>query len=226
MSPRSPRNPHWQRRCAAFLIDFLVLATVALLFTTTWWRVDLREADVAIDGLRTTMDATMARALDIDLDPASFYASLLSDPSLRTAVAAFTHSVTHATLIVAFAYALLSAAWNLGGELSSWQGSLGKHLLGLRVVDISGKRATFAQLVVRQLAAGLSWFTLNIGHLLAWWPPFRSLHDRIADTRVLATADAGPLPAWGRATLSIALLTAILLPILCAVWMAMRLTTP
>ncbi len=226
MSPPRPRNPHWQRRCAAFLIDFGILATAALALTASWWRVDLREADAAIDSLRSTMDATMAHALDTNADSASFYASLLSDPSLRGAVAAFAHHATGAIVAVAFAYALLSAAWNLGGELSSWQGSPGKHLLGLRVVDVSGKRATFAQLFVRQLAAGLSWFTLNIGHLLAWWPPFRSLHDRIADTDVVATPGAGPLPAWGRATLSIALLAAVLLPVLFATWLAMRLTTP
>lgn len=221
-----PRNPHWQRRCAAFLIDFLVLATAALALTATWWRVDLREADTSIDALRSTMNATMAQALDTNADAAGFYASLLSDPSLHAAVTAFAHHATRATMVVAFAYALLSAAWNLGGELSSWRGSPGKHLLGLRVVDVSGRRATFAQLFVRQLAAGLSWFTLNIGHLLAWWPPFRSLHDRIADTNVAATPGAGPLPAWGRATLSMALLVAVLLPLLCAIRLAMRLTTP
>ena len=172
------------------------------------------------------MNAAMANALGTNADPASFYASLLSDPSLHAAVTAFAHHLTRATLVVAFAYALLSAAWNLGGELSSWQGSPGKHLLGLRVVDVSGRRASFAQLFVRQLAAGLSWFTLNLGHLLAWWPPFRSLHDRIADTNVVAAPGARPLPAWGRATLSIALLVAIWLPILCAMRLAMRLTAP
>ncbi|MBS0217875.1 MAG: RDD family protein [Proteobacteria bacterium] len=226
MNPRSPRNPHWQRRCAAFLIDFLVLATVALLLTATWWRVDLSEADTAIDSLRSTMDATMVRALDTNADATGFYASLFSDPSLHAAMTAFANHVSSAIVIVAFAYALLSAVWNLGGELSSWQGSPGKHLLDLRVVDISGKRATFAQLFVRQLAAGLSWLTLNMGHLLAWWPPFRSLHDRIADTSVVAAPGAGPLPAWGRTTLSVVSLLAILLPILFATWLAMRLTTP
>ncbi len=226
MNPPRLRNPHWQRRCAAFLADFAALAAAALLLTASWWRADLREADAAIDSLRSTMDATMAHALDANADPASFYASLLADPSLHAAVAAFARHVTGAILVVTLAYALLSAAWNLGGELSSWQGSPGKRLLGLRVVDASGKRAPFAQLMVRQLAAGLSWFTLNIGHLLAWWPPFRSLHDRIADTNVVASPGTGPLPGWGRTTLSIALLAAILLPILFAVWLAMRLTTP
>lgn len=226
MKPPPLRNPHWQRRCAAFLIDFGVLATVALIATTPWWRADLRQADAAIDALRSTMNATMAHALDTDADASGFYASLLSDPALRNAVTAFAHHLSNATLVVAFSYALLSAAWNLGGELSAWQASPGKHLLGLRVVDVSGKRAAFAQLLVRQLAAGLSWLTLNLGHLLAWWPPYRSLHDRIAGTEVVAAPGSGPLPAWGRAALSTALLAMILLPILFATWLAMRLTTP
>lgn len=226
MSPPPLRNPHWQRRCGAFLIDFIVLAATALLLTVPWWRAELREADAAIDALRATMDTTMSRALDTGADPASFYASLFSDSTLHATVAAFAHHVTAAILVVAVAYALLSAAWNLGGELSAWQGSPGKHLLGLRVVDVSGRRAPFGQLLVRQLAAGLSWLTLNLGHLLAWWPPFRSLHDRIAGTTIVAASASGPLPAWGRTLLSITLLAAILLPILFAAWLAMRLTTP
>lgn len=226
MNPPPLRNPHWQRRCAAFLIDFIVLATSALVLSAPWWRADLREADAAIDALRLAMNTTMANALDSGVDPASLHASLLLDPALRGAVAAFVHHLTSATLDVALAYALLSAAWSLGGELSSWQGSPGKHLLGLRVVDASGKRAPFAQLLVRQLAAGLSWLTLNLGHLLAWWPPFRSLHDRIAGTDVVAAPGSGPLPAWGRMLLLIALLAAVLLPILFATWLAMHLATP
>jgi len=221
-----PRNPHWQRRCAAFLIDSLALALLALAVSVPWWRADLRRADAALDALRSTMNATMARALETGDDPAGFYASLLADPALRAAVTAFAQHVTGAIVVVTVAYALLSAAWNLGGELSAWQGSPGKHLLGLRVVDASGKRAGFAQLLVRQLAAGLSWLTLNLGHLLAWWPPFRSLHDRIAGTDVVAPADSGPPPAWARAALSIALSLAIVLPVVFAAWLAMRLTAP
>lgn len=226
MSPPPLRNPHWQRRCAAFLIDFGVLATAALVMTSAWWRVDLREADSAIDGLRTTMDATTANALDAGANASGFYASLFSDPTLHVAVTAFTHHVADAILVVAIAYALLSAAWNLGGELSSWQGSPGKHLLGLRVVDAARRPTSFVQLLVRQIAAGLSWLTLNIGHLLAWWPPFRSLHDRIAGTDVVAIPGSGPLPGWARALLRIATLAAIVAPILFATWLAMRLTTP
>ncbi|MBW8822958.1 MAG: RDD family protein [Xanthomonadales bacterium] len=192
MNPPPLRNPHWQRRCAAFLIDFGALATAALVVTAPWWRTDLRDADAAIDGLRATMDATMANALGSGADASGFYASLLSDPALRAAVVAFAQHGSGAIFTVAIAYALLSAAWNIGGELSPWQGSPGKHLLGLRVVDVSGRRAPFAQLLVRQIAAGLSWLTFNLGHLLAWWPPFRSLHDRIAGTDVVATTGSGP----------------------------------
>ena len=32
-------------------------------------------------------------------------------------------------------YALLALAWHVGGELSPWQGSPGKHVLGLKVTD-------------------------------------------------------------------------------------------
>ena len=226
MKPPPLRNPHWQRRCAAFLIDFTFLVAVALALTTTWWRRDLSAADATIDALRSAMNAAMANTFDSTGDASGVYASLLADPALNAAMMTFAHHLTNATLVVCVAYALLSAAWNLGGELSSWQGSPGKRLLGLRVVDISGRRAPFAQLLVRQIAAGVSWLTLNLGHLMAWWPPFRSLHDRIAGTDVVAPAGIGPLPGWGRTLLSIALLAAVLLPILFAAWLATRLATP
>ncbi len=220
------RNPHWQRRCAAFAFDFLVVAAVALALSAPWWRADLRAADAAIDVLRSTMDATMAHALETGSNPAGFYATLLADPALQSAVTAFVHRVSAAIFAATLAYALFSAVWHVGGELSSAQGSPGKRLFGLRVVDRSGNPAAPAQLLLRQAASGLSWLTLNAGHLLAWWPPFRSLHDRIAGTEVVAPAGIGPLPAWARGALSAAFMAAILLPIVFAAWLAMRLTTP
>ena len=220
------RNPHWQRRCAAFAFDFMIVAAVALALSAPWWRADLRAADAAIDALRSTMDATMARALEAGSNPASFYAALLADPALRAAVRMFVQRASAAIFAATLAYALFSAVWHLGGELSSAQGSPGKRLLGLRVVDRSGSPATPAQLLLRQAASGLSWLTLNAGHLLAWWPPFRSLHDRIAGTDVVAPAGIGPLPAWAKGALSAIFMAAILLPILLSAWLAMRLTTP
>ena len=220
------RNPHWQRRCAAFAFDFLIVAAVALAVSAPWWRADLRAADVAIDALRSTMDATMAHALETGSSPAGFYATLLVDPALQSAVTAFVQHVSAAIVAMAVAYALFSAVWHLGGELSSAQGSPGKRLFGLRVVDRSGRDAVFAQLLVRQAASGLSWLTLNAGHLMAWWPPFRSLHDRIAGTDVVAPTGIGPLPAWAKGMLSAATIAAILLPILFAAWLAMRLAAP
>ncbi|PNS08647.1 RDD family protein [Solilutibacter silvestris] len=226
MRPPPLRNPHWQRRCAAFLIDFTALTPLSLLLTAPWWRADLRAAAATIDTLRSAMNGAMANTPSIDADASALYARLLSDPVLHAAVTTLAYRITDAVLVVTAAYAVLSAAWNLPGEQSSWQGSPGKHLLGLRVVDASGYRATFWQLLLRQLAAGLSWLSLNLGHLLALLPPFRSLHDRIADTDVVTNRDTSPLPPWARALLAIATLAVILLPILAAVWLALRLTTP
>lgn len=226
MRPPPLRNPQWQRRCAAFVVDFIVLTTVALLLTMPWWRTSLREADSTLDTLRAAMNGAMANALGNDADASGFYAHLFVDPALHASMMLFVHRATNAILVFALAYAVLSALWNLGGELSDWQGSPGKHLLGMRVIDASGRRAVFPQLLVRQLAAGLSWFTLNLGHLMAWLPPFRSLHDRIAGTDVVVTPDTGPLPAWARALLAAATLAAIVLPLLAVTWMAMRLSTP
>lgn len=226
MRPPPLRNPQWQRRCAAFVIDSTVLAALALLLAMPWWRSDLRDADSVLDALRAAMNDAMTNALGSDAGTGSMYARLFADPALHASMMLFVHRVTDAILVVALAYAVLSALWNLGGELSGWQGSPGKHLLGLRVVDASGRRAVFPQLFLRQLAAGLSWLTLNLGHLMAWLPPFRSLHDRIAGTDVVVAPDVGPLPAWARVLLHLATLAAIVLPLLAVAWLAMRLSTP
>ena len=86
------------------------------------------------------------------------------------------------------------------GVASPLQGSPGKRVFSLKVVDPAGGRPSFARAAGRHLAAGLSWLTLNIGHLLALPAPHRALHDRIAGTRVLRDGEARRLPraaaAW------------------------------
>ena len=57
--------------------------------------------------------------------------------------------------------------------------------------------------LLRFLAAGLSWLTLNIGHALVAFKPHLALHDHASGTRVLAAHDRPPMPAWARAWLAL-----------------------
>lgn len=68
---------------------------------------------------------------------------------------------------------------------SSWQGTLGKKALGLRVTDEYGQRITFLRATGRHFAKYLSWMTLCIGFLMVAFTERRqALHDFIAGTLV------------------------------------------
>lgn len=70
-------------------------------------------------------------------------------------------------------------------EASSYQGTIGKWLVGLRVEDEAGYRLEMGQSFARFFSGTASWATLNIGHLMAGWrPDGRAMHDLIAKTRV------------------------------------------
>ena len=75
-----------------------------------------------------------------------------------------------------------------GTESASWQGSIGKHMLGLRVVGKSGERISFRCASLRYLLKPISMLVLLMQALggttaLSYTYPF---HDRICKTRVLA----------------------------------------
>jgi uncharacterized RDD family membrane protein YckC len=68
---------------------------------------------------------------------------------------------------------------------SSWQGTLGKRALGLRVTDEYGQRITFMRATGRHFAKYLSWITLCIGFIMVVFTERRqALHDFIAGTLV------------------------------------------
>lgn len=127
--------------------------------------------------------------------------ALLHDPALRHTMAATEAAVLAMTLPPMIVFAVLGAAYHIGSEASGWQGSLGKRLNGLRVVDQAGRPLKLVHATGRYLAGAASWATLNLGHLLVTLPPqHRALHDRLAGTQVLAR-HPGPLSKGARAWL-------------------------
>lgn len=93
----------------------------------------------------------------------------------------------------------LLAGWLYHGfmESSSWQGTVGKKALGLRVTDLDGHRISFARATGRYFGTILSSMICFIGYLMvAFTEKKQALHDMLAGTLVLtgpATASQ-PLP--------------------------------
>ena len=73
-----------------------------------------------------------------------------------------------------------------GFESSRWQATPGKRLMGIRVTDAAGARASFARTTGRSFAKILSGLLCGIGYLMAAFTARKqALHDLIAGTLVV-----------------------------------------
>lgn len=73
-----------------------------------------------------------------------------------------------------------------GTESSSWQASVGKHVLRLKVVSLDGQRITFRCAALRFVLKPVSIFVLLIRAISGSHTPYTPLfHDKIARTQVL-----------------------------------------
>ncbi len=71
-------------------------------------------------------------------------------------------------------------------ESSSWQATLGKKILGLKVTDLAGNRISFARASGRFFGMILSSMILGIGFLMAGFTARKqALHDILAGCLVL-----------------------------------------
>lgn len=69
---------------------------------------------------------------------------------------------------------------------SKMQGTVGKKIMGLKVVDLNGNRLTFGRATGRYFATILSGMIFNIGYLMAAFTEKKqTLHDMIASTLVV-----------------------------------------
>lgn len=68
---------------------------------------------------------------------------------------------------------------------SHWQGTVGKKVCGLKVVDYEGSRITFARASARYLAGLMSAITFLGILMIAWTQRRQGLHDFIASTLVV-----------------------------------------
>jgi uncharacterized RDD family membrane protein YckC len=83
---------------------------------------------------------------------------------------------------------IISWIYFAGYDSSTNQGTIGKQLLGLKIIDANGKRITFGRATVRHFSQILSGLLLCLGYLMiGWTKKKRGLHDFIADTYVIKT---------------------------------------
>ncbi|MFN8121855.1 MAG: RDD family protein [Thermoleophilia bacterium] len=89
------------------------------------------------------------------------------------------------------------------GVVQAVGGTAGKLLLGLRVVDRSGSRATLPQCLLRSVTLGVAWLVTGVGFAVAALVgailvlssrDHRRVGDRLAKTYVVRTADVGRPP--------------------------------
>lgn len=72
---------------------------------------------------------------------------------------------------------------------SEWQATIGKKVVGLKVVDVYGNRISFARAVGRYFSMFLSTITLFVGFMMIGWTKHKQgLHDFIAGTYVIKSS--------------------------------------
>jgi uncharacterized RDD family membrane protein YckC len=98
------------------------------------------------------------------------------------------------------------AGWLYGSllESSSWQGTIGKKVVGLRVTDLNGNRISFAKATGRHFGKILSSLICLVGFIMAAFTEKRqALHDQLAGTLVvtgpatIAQYEPPPPPDFG-----------------------------
>ena len=81
---------------------------------------------------------------------------------------------------------LLAWPYYAFSESSSWQGTVGKKVLGLKVTDINGNSITFGKASVRFFSKILSGLILGLGYFMAALTTRKqALHDIFADCLVV-----------------------------------------
>ena len=86
-------------------------------------------------------------------------------------------------------------------EASAWQGSVGKRVVGIKVITERGAAPTLGEAVARNLFKMVSVFSLLIGFMMAGWTARKqTLHDKLAKTlvvKIASLADENPNVGMG-----------------------------
>ena len=82
--------------------------------------------------------------------------------------------------------ALVGVFYYAGMHSSKWQATLGKRMVGIKVIHSRGGRISFLRGVWRYIATFFSGITLYIGYMMAGFTERKqALHDKMAETLVV-----------------------------------------
>ncbi len=193
-------------RYAAWTLDAVPIAAVALLFATPGFGDRIAALRAAFDSLSATMAALMIDGFESMQSPLLLAQQWLRDPALHEGAATLQSALGALLLPLLVGFVAIALIYDVAFERSPWRATPGKRALGLAVVDERGRRIPAGHALLRFCAATLSWLTFNLGHVMAALPPGHlALHDRISGTRVVRTSASATMPAWAKAWLALQL---------------------
>jgi len=186
-------------RYAAWSLDAACLLPLVAILSASKIGYALAAARTQLQAIASAFPRLLGEALATVQTPTDMARQLLADPAMAAAAGQLQTALGTLLFTPVLVYALLALPWSILFEQSSWQATPGKRALGLRVADEQGRRLKAGHALLRYLACGLSWLSLNVGHAMAALPPRRlALHDRLSDTRVLRRPGQARLPVWAK----------------------------
>jgi len=101
-------------------------------------------------------------------------------------------ATTGLSLVVNLLSIVASWLYNALMESSSWQGTVGKRVLGIRVTDLDGNRISFGRATGRFFGKIVSGMICAVGYIMVLFTERKQgLHDMMASTLVLQGTGAG-----------------------------------
>lgn len=186
-------------RYAAWSLDAACLLPLVAILSASRIGYALDAARTQLLAIASAFPRLFGDALATGQTPADMARQLLTDPAMAAAAGQLQSALGTLLVTPVLVYALLALPWSVLFEQSPWQATPGKRALGLRVADEHGRRLKAGHALLRHLASGLSWLSLNIGHAMAALPPRHlALHDRLSGTRVLRRPGRAGMPAWAK----------------------------
>lgn len=162
---------------------------------------DVRYAGFTDRTVAFVIDAIIVGAIFVFLLDGVGYVGQLTGPALFAgSAAAFGEPEMPVIIgsIVAGVLLLVLMGWLYSAGLTSsfYGGTLGKMIMGMKVVDYAGNRLTFWHASIRFLAKIFSGIILFIGFFMIHFSPTKQgLHDRFSATSVVYAKKARAIPA-------------------------------
>ena len=132
----------------------------------------------------------------VQLEYAKFMTRVLA--TLIDVVLMMVPGILMATSVPYVGWLMLLVFYSVALECSPAQATIGKRVMGIKVVSKNGDPISVAQAFIRKIMSTVSSSLLGLGHLLALFTEKRqALQDIVADTYVVVGTTEMPIPdAW------------------------------